>query len=61
MASDPFHRRALTDRVLKVAGSVREFPDGATYGNNRVITSSYTWWNFLPKNLFEQFHNLANM
>ena len=31
------------------------------YGSNYVTTSHYTWWNFLPKNLFEQFQNLANL
>ena len=31
------------------------------YGKNYVITSNYTWWNFLPKNLYEQFCNLANI
>ncbi|XP_064615667.1 phospholipid-transporting ATPase IF-like [Liolophura sinensis] len=30
------------------------FPD------NRVISSKYTLWNFLPKNLFEQFQRIAN-
>ncbi|PRP88866.1 hypothetical protein PROFUN_00334 [Planoprotostelium fungivorum] len=28
--------------------------------NNRVSTTKYTWWNFIPKNLYEQFHRLAN-
>ena len=23
--------------------------------NNRIVTSKYTMWNFLPKNIFEQF------
>lgn len=26
-----------------------------------VRTTKYTWYNFLPKNLFEQFHRLANV
>ncbi|KAM7539492.1 hypothetical protein Aperf_G00000050238 [Anoplocephala perfoliata] len=30
------------------------------YGNNKVISSNYTWWSFLPVNLFEQFHVIAN-
>lgn len=31
-----------------------------TYPDNRVVSSKYTGWNFLPKNLFEQFRRLAN-
>ncbi|XP_041111916.1 phospholipid-transporting ATPase 11C-like isoform X2 [Polyodon spathula] len=28
--------------------------------DNRIISSKYTVWNFLPKNLFEQFRRIAN-
>uniref|UniRef100_A0A5F8GJ69 Phospholipid-transporting ATPase n=1 Tax=Monodelphis domestica TaxID=13616 RepID=A0A5F8GJ69_MONDO len=28
--------------------------------NNRIVSSKYTIWNFLPKNLFEQFRRIAN-
>ena len=31
------------------------------YPNNEVISSKYTAWNFLPKNLFEQFRRIANV
>ncbi|XP_066489011.1 phospholipid-transporting ATPase VD [Tiliqua scincoides] len=31
------------------------------YKNNRIRTTKYTLLNFLPKNLFEQFHRTANM
>ncbi|VDL26992.1 unnamed protein product [Hymenolepis diminuta] len=30
------------------------------FGNNEIISSHYKWWNFLPINLFEQFHVVAN-
>ncbi|KAK3094796.1 hypothetical protein FSP39_006359 [Pinctada imbricata] len=30
------------------------------YPNNRVVSSKYTAWNFLPKNLFAQFRRIAN-
>eukprot|EP01117_Protostelium_nocturnum_P015580 TRINITY_DN6059_c0_g1_i4.p1 TRINITY_DN6059_c0_g1~~TRINITY_DN6059_c0_g1_i4.p1 ORF type:complete len:881 (+),score=332.04 TRINITY_DN6059_c0_g1_i4:69-2711(+) len=30
------------------------------FPNNSVSTTKYTWWNFIPKNLYEQFHRLAN-
>jgi magnesium-transporting ATPase (P-type) len=28
---------------------------------NQIRTCKYTWWNFLPKNLFQQFKKLANI
>ncbi|VDQ08379.1 unnamed protein product, partial [Trichobilharzia regenti] len=31
------------------------------YCNNAITSSRYTWYNFFPKNLFEQFHNMANI
>ncbi|CAG8451897.1 8946_t:CDS:10 [Scutellospora calospora] len=31
------------------------------YVSNKIITSKYTIWTFLPKNLFEQFRRAANM
>ncbi|NXS66813.1 AT10B ATPase, partial [Pandion haliaetus] len=30
------------------------------YSGNRIQTTKYTWFTFLPKNLFEQFHRLGN-
>ncbi|XP_014664546.1 PREDICTED: probable phospholipid-transporting ATPase IF isoform X3 [Priapulus caudatus] len=30
------------------------------FPNNRIISSKYTAWNFIPKNLFEQFRRIAN-
>lgn len=34
---------------------------GNVYPNNYISTGKYTWYNFLPKNLFEQFHRVANI
>ena len=31
------------------------------YASNFIKTTRYTLWNFLPKNLFEQFHRFANI
>ncbi|XP_064005288.1 phospholipid-transporting ATPase VD isoform X2 [Pogoniulus pusillus] len=31
------------------------------YLNNKIRTTKYTLWNFLPRNLFEQFHRVANL
>ncbi|XP_060688382.1 phospholipid-transporting ATPase 11C isoform X2 [Hemiscyllium ocellatum] len=28
--------------------------------DNRIVSSKYTYWNFIPKNLFEQFRRIAN-
>mmetsp|Transcript_9269 Transcript_9269/g.20748 ORF Transcript_9269/g.20748 Transcript_9269/m.20748 type:complete len:1129 (-) Transcript_9269:100-3486(-) len=37
------------------------YPNAAKdFCSNQVITSHYTWWNFVPKNIFEQFHKPAN-
>ncbi|XP_053328635.1 phospholipid-transporting ATPase IG isoform X1 [Spea bombifrons] len=30
------------------------------YCDNRIVSSKYTVWNFIPKNLFEQFRRIAN-
>ncbi|KAJ8409446.1 hypothetical protein AAFF_G00228470 [Aldrovandia affinis] len=30
------------------------------FADNRIISSKYTVWNFVPKNLFEQFRRIAN-
>jgi phospholipid-transporting ATPase len=29
--------------------------------SNRISTAKYTWWNFLPKNLFLQLSKMANI
>jgi magnesium-transporting ATPase (P-type) len=29
--------------------------------DNKVVTSKYTWWNFIPKNLFEQLKKTSNL
>ncbi|XP_061572115.1 phospholipid-transporting ATPase IH isoform X3 [Cololabis saira] len=30
------------------------------YPDNRIVSSKYTFWNFIPKNMFEQFRRVAN-
>ncbi|OAD06830.1 hypothetical protein MUCCIDRAFT_34579, partial [Mucor lusitanicus CBS 277.49] len=32
-----------------------------TYISNQIRTAKYTWYTFLPKNLFEQFRGIANL
>ncbi|NXS08244.1 AT10B ATPase, partial [Neodrepanis coruscans] len=31
------------------------------YSGNKIRTTKYTWFTFLPQNLFEQFHRLGNL
>ncbi|NXA05189.1 AT10B ATPase, partial [Sapayoa aenigma] len=31
------------------------------YAGNKIQTTKYTWFTFLPRNLFEQFHRLGNL
>ena len=41
---------------------VIEYPDTEdSFASNRIVTSHYTWYNFIPLNLFEQFHRLVNV
>ncbi|XP_006861984.1 PREDICTED: probable phospholipid-transporting ATPase VA [Chrysochloris asiatica] len=62
-------REGLTRRVrsnLLQPPSAEEFAAGAAKGSqhladNRLKTTKYTLLSFLPKNLFEQFHRLANV
>lgn len=31
------------------------------YATNYIKTTKYTWWNFIPKNIYEQMHRVANI
>ncbi len=31
------------------------------FASNAVVTSKYTAWNFIPKNIYEQFRRVANI
>lgn len=45
------------DRVIEINS-----PQNARlFKNNRIITSKYTWWNFIFKNLLEQFRHVSNI
>ncbi|EHH16566.1 hypothetical protein EGK_11859, partial [Macaca mulatta] len=57
---DPPHQSDT--RTIYVAN---RFPQNGLYTpqkfiDNRIISSKYTVWNFVPKNLFEQFRRVAN-
>mmetsp|Transcript_23845 Transcript_23845/g.54238 ORF Transcript_23845/g.54238 Transcript_23845/m.54238 type:complete len:1202 (+) Transcript_23845:25-3630(+) len=47
----------------ELPGQLRSFSirEAEAYVSNEVRTSKYTLWNFLPKNLFEQFQRMANI
>ncbi|EFN88498.1 Probable phospholipid-transporting ATPase IF [Harpegnathos saltator] len=45
-------------RVVKI--NVKNDPLEIPFVNNRIVSNKYTLWNFLPKNLFEQFRRIAN-
>eukprot|EP00072_Mus_musculus_P055049 XP_006535636.1 PREDICTED: probable phospholipid-transporting ATPase IF isoform X3 [Mus musculus] len=57
---DPPHQSDT--RTIYIAN---RFPQNGLYTpqkfiDNRIISSKYTIWNFVPKNLFEQFRRVAN-
>nr|XP_033338389.1 probable phospholipid-transporting ATPase IF [Megalopta genalis]XP_033338398.1 probable phospholipid-transporting ATPase IF [Megalopta genalis] len=45
-------------RIIKI--SANNEPSETVYPKNRIVSNKYTIWNFLPKNLFEQFRRIAN-
>ena len=57
---DPPHQSDT--RTIYIAN---RFPQNGLYTpqkfiDNRIISSKYTVWNFVPQNLFEQFRRVAN-
>ena len=44
----------IPEGAIQDEDKVRVFPD------NEIKSSKYTVWNFVPKNLFEQFRRVAN-
>lgn len=48
-----------TTRVLRANDP--EFNAGQDFVSNYTTTSKYTLLSFIPKNLFEQFHRIANV
>ena len=55
-----------SNRFIFVSNAIPDnavLPDGfdkQKFSDNEIVSSKYTVWNFLPKNLFEQFRRLAN-
>ncbi len=59
---DPTVRVRPRDRLLTVVGGDATLESAeAQCPSNRVITSTYEWWSFVPKNLFEQFQEYSNV
>ncbi|XP_024918736.1 phospholipid-transporting ATPase IG isoform X4 [Cynoglossus semilaevis] len=55
--------RRVDSRTIFVghrSGSPNDAIIPAKFCDNRIVSSKYTVWNFLPKNLFEQFRRIAN-
>lgn len=46
--------------VLNHCGNDEAVKEKKTFCDNKVVTAHYTWWNFLPVNIYEQFHIIAN-
>ncbi|KAL0110201.1 hypothetical protein PUN28_013685 [Cardiocondyla obscurior] len=49
----------LADRRIVKINSHND-PSGKRFVSNRIQSHKYTLWNFIPKNLFEQFRRVAN-
>ncbi|KAM7389928.1 hypothetical protein PAMP_023872 [Pampus punctatissimus] len=55
--------RRVDSRTIYIGqrqGSASEAFIPPKFCDNRIVSSKYTVWNFLPKNLFEQFRRIAN-
>jgi len=49
-----------TETYRDIKANNSSYNNNFKYAKNRIKTSKYTWYNFLPLNLFEQFQRLAN-
>lgn len=47
--------------ILPVAGHAGPDPQRTRFPDNRVKTSKYTAWDFVPRNLFEQLQQPPNL
>jgi len=54
-------RRVYFNIPLPAAERDEEGHPTATYARNKIRTAKYTPISFIPKNLYFQFHNIANM
>ena len=56
----PSFRTVYPNHLVPPRTSAKAHPNGLLV-NNRIRTTKYTFLSFLPKNLFEQFHRVANL
>ncbi|XP_075902845.1 phospholipid-transporting ATPase 11C isoform X2 [Nelusetta ayraudi] len=52
--------RRVDNRTIYVGPRTYSATEAPKFCDNRIVSSKYTVWNFLPKNLFEQFRRIAN-
>lgn len=55
------YRLVVAKHFLKLNEELSENQHFKNNLDNRIKTTKYTLWTFLPKNLFEQFHRFANI
>ncbi len=55
---EQLERRVELDLNCQSSSSARKH--NKRYGKNRISSSRYTWWSFIPLSLFEQFRTLDN-
>ena len=60
-AAEARRRRNVYLNVDVDAADLDKYGEPRTYSRNKVRTSKYTLWTFLPKNLTEQFRRVANL
>lgn len=54
------YRIVVPNHIVPIKTPLREHPNGGRIGN-KIRTTKYTLLSFLPKNLLEQFHRIANL
>lgn len=60
MGASPTYRTVVPNHMMEEDGPKKELPN-QRYSTNKIETTKYSVFSFLPKNLFEQFHRFANL
>ena len=53
----PFFRSMESKKIKR---HVKAFAKDSDFRKNAICTTNYRWWNFIPLNLYKQFHRVAN-